>query len=147
MISAGVIAAFEAAVYHRGEDAARELFSRVLRRPKRGRGKALAADRDARLLKAYDAVPEGESIASIARGLRAVGTQLGKRRARYHDPNPQAPVEARRWPMAMRNEPPTPGYGLWIAPAAPGRNGTLPLCSLGAISEVGDNCPHGRRCG
>ena len=45
-VEAGVIAAFKAAVHHLGEDAARELFNRVLRRPKRGRGKVLAADRD-----------------------------------------------------------------------------------------------------
>jgi hypothetical protein len=125
-VEAGVIAAFKAAVHHLGEDAARELFNRVLRRPKRGRGKALAADRDARLLKAYDAAPEGESIASIARRLRAEGKELGntavaiatqirKLVAERKKSERRARVEARRWRMAMRNEPPTLAAG-GIAP-------------------------------
>jgi hypothetical protein len=121
-VQAGVIAAFKAAVHHLGEDAARELFSSVLRRPKRGRGKALAADRDARLLKEYDAAPESESIASIARRLRAEGTQLGNTVAAIatqirklvderKERDRRARVEARRWRMATRNEPPTLAAG------------------------------------
>jgi hypothetical protein len=38
-VEAGVTAAFRAAIHHLGEDEARELFNRVMRRPKRGRGK------------------------------------------------------------------------------------------------------------
>jgi hypothetical protein len=122
-VEAGMIAALEAAVHHLGEDAARELFNRVLRRPKRGRGKALAADRDYLLLKAYDAAsPEGESVASIARRLCAKGTQLGntaaaiaiqirKLVAARKERERRARVEARRWRMATRNEPPTLAAG------------------------------------
>jgi hypothetical protein len=117
-VEAGVKAAFKAAIHHLGEDDGRELFARVLRRPKRGPGKALATDRDARLLKAFDVAPKGQSIAGIARGLRAQGTDLGntagaiakqirklleERKEREH----RKRVEARRWRMAMRNEPPT----------------------------------------
>lgn len=117
-VEAGVVAAFEAAVHHLGEDAARELFNGAMRRPKRGLGKSQAADRDAILLKAYDAASEGESVASIARRLHADGKQLGntaaaiatqirklvaERKARER----RALVEARRWRMATRNEPPT----------------------------------------
>jgi hypothetical protein len=61
-----------------GEDEARQLFTRVARRPKRGRGKALAADRDHRLLKAHDeGIQRGDSIAKIAKQLRADGIELG----------------------------------------------------------------------
>ena len=117
-VEAGVKEAFKAAVHHLGESDARAVFARVLRLPKRGRGKALAEDRDARLLRAYDDAPKGESIAAIARRLRAEGTQLGNtagaiatqirklvtaRKKRDY----RARVDARRWRMAMRNEPPT----------------------------------------
>lgn len=117
-VEAGVIAAFKAAVHHLGDADARELFSRVQRRPKRGSGKALATDRDAQLLKAYDDAPEGESIASIARRLRAAGTELGntaqaisvqiqkllkERTAQQRE----ARVKARHWRMATRKEPQT----------------------------------------
>jgi hypothetical protein len=81
-VEAGVIKAFTAAIHHLGEDEARALFAKVQRRPKRGPGRALAPDRDVRLLRAYDEAAEGESIAAIARRLR-------------------------RWRMALRNEPPT----------------------------------------
>jgi hypothetical protein len=114
-VEAGVKAAFKAAIHHLGEDNARELFAQVLRRPKRGPGKALATDRDARLLQAFDTAPKGKSIAAIARGLRAQGTDLGntagaiakqirklveERKEREH----RKRVEARRWRMAIRNE-------------------------------------------
>jgi len=56
-VEAGVIAAFKAAVHHLGDDDARKLFNQVLQRPKRGRGKSLAADRDTLLLKTYDEAP------------------------------------------------------------------------------------------
>jgi hypothetical protein len=118
-VEAGVADAFKAAVHHLGEDEARQLFSRVMRRPKRGRGKTLAPDRDACLLKAYDeAVANGESIASVAKRLHGEGHELGategaiaaqirklrderKQRARA------AAVQSRWWRMATRNEPPT----------------------------------------
>jgi hypothetical protein len=115
----GVVAALKAAVGHLGEEAARRLFARVVRRPKRGLGKMLAPDRDARLLKEYDAaVRNGEPVAALARRLRAGGIELGNtadaietqirklvkaRKKREHS----AAFEARRWRMAMRNEPPT----------------------------------------
>ncbi len=116
-VEAGVIAAFNAAVHHLGNDDARKLFNRVLQRPKRGRGKALAADRDTLLLKTYDEAP-GESIASIARRLRAQGKQLGNTAAAIatqirklvkerEKRQRRERVEARRWRMAMRNEPPS----------------------------------------
>src|SRR5260370_21694591 len=54
-VEEGVEAAFKAAVEHLGEEEARRLFTRVLRRPKLGQGKMLAPDRDTRLLKEYDA--------------------------------------------------------------------------------------------
>jgi hypothetical protein len=117
-VEAGVKAAFKAAVHHLGEDAARELFVRVTHHPKRGRGAALAPDRDARLLQAYDSAREDESVNSIARRLRSEGTELGntvgaiakqirklvdERKKREY----RARVETRRWRMATRHEPPT----------------------------------------
>jgi hypothetical protein len=121
-VEAGMTAAFRAAIHHLGEDEARELFNRVMRRPKRGRGKMLAPDRDARPLKAYDTAPEGDSIAAIARRLRSEGTDLGNtagaiaRQIRIlveerEEEERRARVEARRWRMAMRNEPPTLASG------------------------------------
>jgi hypothetical protein len=122
-VEAGVTAAFKAAVHHVGDDGARQLFRKALRRPKRGRGVALAFDRDRRLLAAYDeAVKNGETVAALARRLRAPGIELGntpaaiaahirrlvkgrKQRARA------AAIEARRWRMAMRNDPPTIASG------------------------------------
>lgn len=126
-VEAGVTAAFKAAIHHLGEDEARELFNRVMRRPKRGRGKVLAPDRDARLLKAYDTAPEGDSIAAIARRLRTEGADLGNtagaiaRQIRKlveerKEKERRAHVEARRWRMAMRNEPPTLASGAVAAP-------------------------------
>ncbi|MGA8498335.1 MAG: hypothetical protein WB764_22805 [Xanthobacteraceae bacterium] len=128
-VEAGVRTAFRAAIHHMGEADARALFARVLRRPKRGRGKALAGDRDGRLLRAYDDAPEGESIAAIARRLRAESTQLGntaaaiaaqirklvsERKKRDY----RARVDARRWRMAMRNEPPTLASGAISRPVS-----------------------------
>ena len=121
-VEAGVRAAFEATIHHLDEDEARALFTKVLRRPKRGRGKALAEDRDARLLRAYDTAAKGESVASIARRLRAEGTELGNTAgaiaaqirnlvAARTERNYRARVEARRWRMATRNEPPTLASG------------------------------------
>lgn len=117
-VEAGVKAAYDPAVHHLGETAARSLFVKMTQAQKRGRGKALAPDRDARLLEAYDTRARGESITSIARRLRAQGTKLGntapaiekqirklvkERTEREH----KAKVEARRWRMATRNDPPT----------------------------------------
>jgi hypothetical protein len=121
-VEAGVKAAFAAAVNHLGEDAARELFNRVLRRPKRGRGKAHARDRDHRLLKAYDAGSGRESVASIARRLHkedktlgstpgAVATQMRQLIAEREEREHRARVQARFWRMATRNEPPTLAAG------------------------------------
>lgn len=117
-VEQGVLAAFRAAVGHLGEDEARHLFRRVMRRPKRGRGKMLAPDRNIRLLREYDATfRAGERIAALSRRLRAAGTDLGntegaiaaqirkllkEREARER----AAAKEARHWRMATRNEPP-----------------------------------------
>jgi hypothetical protein len=117
-VGAGVAAAFEAAIRYLGEDKARALFAKVLRRPKRGQGKAHAQDRDIRLLRAYDEAAGRESIAAIARRLRKEGPQLGstegaiaaqirKLVAARKKQNYRLRVEARRWRMALRNEPPT----------------------------------------
>lgn len=117
-IEKGVVAAFTAARHHLGEDQARALFAKVLRRSKRGRGRALAPDRDIRLLRAYDTASKGESIAAVARRLRAEGTELGntataietqlrKLLADRKKRDYRIRVEARRLRMAMRNEPPT----------------------------------------
>jgi len=121
-VEAGVKAAFKATIHHLGEDEARALFTKVLRRPKRGQGKALAEDRDARLLRAFDTAAKGESIASIARRLRADSTELGntpgaiaaqirKLVSDRTERNYRARIEARRWRMATRNEPPTLAAG------------------------------------
>jgi hypothetical protein len=118
-VEKGVEAAFKAAIEHLGEEEARRLFARVLRRPKRGQGKMLAPDRDARLLREYDdASSKGESVAALARRIHtAVGGELGntpdaietqirkllkdrKQRERA------AAFEARRWRMATRGEQP-----------------------------------------
>jgi len=72
MVEKGVEAAFKSAVAHLGEEEARRLFARVSRRSKRGPGKTLAADRDARLLNEYDAAARaGESVAALAKRLHA----------------------------------------------------------------------------
>jgi hypothetical protein len=118
-VEAGVRAAFKATVIHLGEDQARQLFCEVVRKPKRGRGSALAEDRDYRLLESYDqAARTGESVAAIARRLRASGADLGntevaiaaqiRKLVKERDARRRvAAVEARYWRMAMRREPPT----------------------------------------
>ncbi|MDQ2082448.1 hypothetical protein RA307_19855 [Xanthobacteraceae bacterium Astr-EGSB] len=118
-VEKGVAAAFKAAVSHLGEENARELFARVTRRPKRGRGKALAADRDYCLLAAYDeAVQRGETVASLARRLRASGIELGntvaaiaaqiRKLVKEREKQKRASAaQARFTRMALRNEPPT----------------------------------------
>lgn len=115
-VKKGVAAAFKAAVVHLGDEEARCLFRNVLRRPKRGQGKMLAPDRNARLLKEYDAASQkGEPVAALARRLRKAGIELGntagaietqirklvKEREKYQR---AAAVEARRWRMATRGE-------------------------------------------
>ena len=118
-VEKGIAAAFRAAVSHLGEEEARLLFAQVVRRPKRGQGKMLAPDRDARLLKEFDAVVlTGETVAALARRLRADGLELGntegaiatqirklvkERKKREH----AAAVNSRRLRMAMRKQPPT----------------------------------------
>jgi hypothetical protein len=116
-VAKGVEAAFKAAVQHLGEEEARKLFARVLRRPKRGQGKMLAPDRDARLLNEYDAgAPKGESVAALARRLReatgmelgntagAIETQIRKLVKERKQRERAAAFEARRWRMATRGE-------------------------------------------
>ena len=116
----GVIAAFKAAVSHLGEDQARKLFAKAARKPKRGRGKTLAADRDHRLLAAYDeaVVKNGETVAVLSRRLRNEGIELGNTASAIatqirelvkerKERAGAAAFEARRWRMAMRNAPPT----------------------------------------
>jgi hypothetical protein len=118
-VEKGVEAAFMAAIDHLGEEEARRLFARVLRRPKRGQGKMLAPDRDARLLKEYDAAaPKGESVAALARRLHdadgielgntpgAIETQVRKLLKERKQREKAAAFEARRWRMATRGEPP-----------------------------------------
>lgn len=115
----GVGVAFDAAVKHLGEDEARLLFARVVRRHRRGRGqgRVFAPDRDARLLEEYDAaIRRGDTnISAIARRLRAEGTKLGntagaiaaqirKLRDERKDRERAAAREARRWRMATRGE-------------------------------------------
>jgi hypothetical protein len=117
-VEAGVVAAFKVAATHLGEEQARQLFAKVARRPKRGRGKALAPDRDFRLLKAYDEMQPGGTIAALGRRLRASGIDLGNTAdaialrirtlvAERKQTRHAAAVEARRWRMATRNERPT----------------------------------------
>jgi hypothetical protein len=118
-VEKGVEAAFKAAVGHLGEEEARRLFARVQRRSKRGQGKMLAPDRDARLLKEYDAAaPKGESVAALARRLHAaarmelgntpgaIATQIRKLLKERKQRERAAAFEARRWRMATREEPP-----------------------------------------
>jgi hypothetical protein len=114
-VEKGVTDAFTATVHQLGEDAARDLFARVMRRPKRGRGKTLAPNREWRLLQEYDARGPGESVAALAKRLRVEGMELGAtqdaiefaireavkgRKQRQH----AAAVDARRWRMATRGE-------------------------------------------
>src|SRR6266545_2652004 len=117
IVEKGVLAAFKAAVHHLGEDEARKVFRQVLRRPKRGKGKMHAADRDARLLKEYDAaVKKKESIAALARRLYAangqqlgntpgaIQTQLRKLVNARKEREREAKKQARFWRMATRGE-------------------------------------------
>ena len=115
-VEEGVVSAFKAAVEHLGDDEARRLFARVTRRPKRGQGKMLAPDRDARLLKEYDAASrKGESVAALARRLRTKGIKLGntegaiatqiRKLVKERKTRERASTfEARRWRMATRGE-------------------------------------------
>jgi hypothetical protein len=120
-VKTGIRAAFNAAVDHLGEEQARKLFQDVLRKPRqRGASKHLAADRDQRLLAAYDERPHGETVAALARRLHemkdakklgqsaeAIETQIGQLvKTRTKERRTKA-REERRWRMAMRNEPPT----------------------------------------
>jgi hypothetical protein len=118
-VEKGVEAAFKAAIEHLGEEEARRLFARVLRHPKRGQGKMFAPDRDARLLKEYDAAaPKGESVAALARRIHAavgralgntpgaIATQIRKLLKERKQRERAAAFEARRWRMATRGEQP-----------------------------------------
>jgi hypothetical protein len=115
-VEKGVMAAFKAAVGHLGEDEARLLFARVMRRPKRGPGKLLAPDRDVRLLEEYDAaIKKRETVTALARRLRvdgitlgntegAIATQIRKLVKEREKREVTAALEARRWRMATRGE-------------------------------------------
>lgn len=120
IVEKGCAAAFNAAVRHLGEDGARQLFGKVMRKSKRGQGKALAPGRDTELLREHDAAAlSGESIRALAKRLHgekwrklgstpaAIEAQLRKllkeRKARER----AAAVDARRWRMATRDEAPT----------------------------------------
>jgi len=117
-VEKSVAAAFEAAVEHLGDAEARQLFARVVRRTKRGPGTCFAPDRDTRLLEELDAAAQtGESVAAIAKRLRAEGTRLGategaiatqirKLRNERTARERAAAVQARRWRMATRREAP-----------------------------------------
>ena len=118
-VEKGVFSAFKAAMDHLGEEQARLLFRRVIRRPKRGPGRCLAPDRNNLLLKEYDARQKGQTVAELSRRLlQAHGTQLGntpgaiaaqiRKLIRNREERERAAArEARRWRMATRNEPPT----------------------------------------
>jgi hypothetical protein len=115
-VEKGVMDAFKAAVGHLGENEARLLFARVMRRPKRGPGKLLAPDRDARLLEEYDAaIQKGETVTALARRLRADGITLGntegaiatqiRKLVQERKKRKRATAfESRRWRMATRGE-------------------------------------------
>lgn len=79
----------------------------------------LAPDRDARLLREYDAAaPKGESVAALAKQLHAavgielgnttgaIETQIRKLLKERKQREWAAAFEARRWRMATRGEPP-----------------------------------------
>lgn len=112
--------AFKDARRQLGEDDARSLFGEVMRKPKRGAMKTLAADRDYQLLRAYDAREDGETVKTLAERLYAdgKGKALGQsadairrqifavveqRRKRERE----SAVRARYQRMAARNDPPT----------------------------------------
>jgi hypothetical protein len=116
--------AFRAAVWHLGEERARELFVHVSRAAGgRGRGKSFAADRDAQLLAAYDeGQGRGKALRTIARELyeatstlpehqrlgasaTAIGTQMRKLLTERDDHRKKRAFEARRLRMALSAEP------------------------------------------
>jgi hypothetical protein len=115
-VEKGVMAAFKSTVGHLGEDEARLLFARVMRRSKRGPGKSLAPNRDARLLEEYDAaIQKGEKVPALARRLRvqgitlgntedAIATQIRKLVKERKNRERAAAFESRRWRMATRGE-------------------------------------------
>jgi hypothetical protein len=117
-IEAYVAEAFKDAVRQLGEDEARKLFGRVLRKPKRGGAKVLAPDRDHQLLTAYDNRDAAETVTALATRLHARGISLGnsvgaiirqiqrlvkEREERYR----RDAAESRYMRMAMRHQPPS----------------------------------------
>jgi hypothetical protein len=106
---------FRAAARHVGEEEARRLFERIIQKQKRGRGKALAPDRDSRLLAEYDAaVTKNETVATLARRLHSGGKSLGntpgaiaaqirKLLKARKDRDRAAALNERRLRMAMRH--------------------------------------------
>jgi hypothetical protein len=126
-VEAGVLAAFKAAMSHLGEDQARVLFQRVLRRPKRGNSKTVAPNRDAILMKARDAAVEnGESVAALSKRLhatygiklgnsaQAIQTQIRKLVRERDTRDREAKKQARFWRMATRGEAKTLAHGILI---------------------------------
>jgi hypothetical protein len=115
-VEKGVLAAFKAAVAHLGEDQARQLFKRIPRRTKRGRGKTHINDRDIQLLRELDASPKGESITALAKRLHttypgqlgyspeAIATQIRKLIKARKNSERATKVQSRYWRMATRNE-------------------------------------------
>jgi hypothetical protein len=118
-VEQGIIAAFKAAVDHLGDEEACRQFLRVTRRPKRGPGKALAPDRNFRLLREYDGRLKGETVAALSKRLLkdqgqglgntegAIAAQIRKLVKERKERERAAVKEARRWRMATRHDPPT----------------------------------------
>lgn len=121
-IEAFVAKTFKAATYQLGDEQSRQLFARVLRRAKRGQGKAHVADRDLRLLKAYfDAGGDGKavSIAALAKKLHAangtklgssphaIAVRIGKLLREQAKSQKERAIQQRYWRMAARHDPPT----------------------------------------
>lgn len=115
-VEKGVISAFKAASAHLGADEARRLFKEVIRKPKRGKGKWLASNRDFILLREFDGRKEGESIAELAKRLHAakelklgstsgaIAAQIRKLRDAREKSEREAKKQARYWRMATRHE-------------------------------------------
>jgi hypothetical protein len=115
-VEKGVISAFKAASVHLGVDEARQLFKEVIRKPKRGKGKWLAANRDFVLLREFDWRKERESIAELAKRLHAakelklgstpgaIAAQIRKLRDAREKSERKAKKQARYWRMATRHE-------------------------------------------
>jgi len=118
LVKKGVADAFAAAVTHLGDEQARELFTSVARRLKRGKGKSLASDRDAQLLAALEAAQRiGETIPALARRLhverklelgnspQAIDTQIRKLLKERSARKRTAELAAQRWHQMFPTSP------------------------------------------